>query len=202
MGWDQNAATQRGWISTIAQMRRRLLNALTALLLLLCVAVVALWVRSDRVTDGVAWGRATRTGTLDTISIWAAGSGGGRVALVRVSSLPLREAPDRVGLSYRREPSRPLDRPRPAPTLWSRLGFFMLEPPEQGVILPHWCLVLTTGALPAWRAIARGRAGKRAARGLCSACGYDLRATPGRCPECGTNVPEATGRVQSRPSQP
>ncbi|MDB5295570.1 MAG: hypothetical protein JWO31_1553 [Phycisphaerales bacterium] len=31
----------------------------------------------------------------------------------------------------------------------------------------------------------RARADRRAARGRCPACGYDLRASPGRCPECG-----------------
>ncbi|MDB5328933.1 MAG: hypothetical protein JWP03_84, partial [Phycisphaerales bacterium] len=34
--------------------------------------------------------------------------------------------------------------------------------------------------------IRRWRRQRRYTKGLCPACGYDLRATPGRCPECGT----------------
>jgi hypothetical protein len=57
-----------------------------------------------------------------------------------------------------------------------------------GVILPLWVPVLIAIlpiALPyrRWRQNAR-----RFSRGLCVACGYDLRASPRRCPECGLDV--------------
>jgi hypothetical protein len=52
--------------------------------------------------------------------------------------------------------------------------------------VPAWFIVALTSTPPL---IALGRIRRRrrqANRGLCPACGYDLRATPDRCPECGT----------------
>src|SRR6476660_2193830 len=60
--------------------------------------------------------------------------------------------------------------------------------------IPWWFLMLVCGALPAlWltRRARIARTHRRRMAGLCSRCGYDLRATPDRCPECGT-VPAAT----------
>jgi hypothetical protein len=57
-----------------------------------------------------------------------------------------------------------------------------------GVRLPYWALAAATGLLPAAYVVAtarRRRKRRRQGRGLCPACGYDLRATPDRCPECG-----------------
>jgi hypothetical protein len=60
-------------------------------------------------------------------------------------------------------------------------------PPGMGtreVFVPYWFLALLTAGGPAARWHHARRARSRSL-GLCSACGYDLRATPDRCPECG-----------------
>lgn len=60
----------------------------------------------------------------------------------------------------------------------------------------HWLVALLLLAMPAlW--LHRFRGARRArSRGLCRACGYDLRATPDRCPECGTISPLVNLEVQ------
>jgi hypothetical protein len=53
------------------------------------------------------------------------------------------------------------------------------------LFVPFWLVeaVLAATWVPAALRWARRR--RRARRGLCRMCGYDLRATPGHCPECG-----------------
>ena len=63
---------------------------------------------------------------------------------------------------------------------------------QAGVAL--WPLIPVSAVLPATWIVSRLRARRARALGLrlCTACGYDLRASPDRCPECGTAVVEAT----------
>jgi hypothetical protein len=71
-------------------------------------------------------------------------------------------------------------------------GFDSLQPvvpPFWFVRIPEWFIALLMAILPAqwcgswWISIRRAR--ERLKRGLCRACGYDMRATPQKCPECG-----------------
>jgi hypothetical protein len=170
---------------------RRLLNLLTALSLLLCVAVCVLWVRSYYVCDWVGRvyyspGLPSEDHHLYLRSIFGTAvlAGGGDPAenfsdtrWVRRRSdawdYPLGPAGPSVlqalGIGWDNE--RALDTGETSWEVQVRLAW------------PALLSALTTLLL-----IRHRRVAGRTREGLCPRCGYDLRATPRRCPECGTPV--------------
>jgi hypothetical protein len=194
-------------------MRRRLLNLLTALSLLLGVAVCVMWVRGQRSADWFHWTRTSehewRPETL------VAGSDGLYVSHQWFSfDAPgdARKYAARLGATsgFSHNASQPQENPYSG-SFWNRIGFGMMpgrlrtdtassDGPYRSVYsnthVPYWfVLVVLSAPLWLWLALARVRRVRaRPARlGQCPRCGYDLRATPGRCPECGT-VTLATSR--------
>jgi len=115
---------------------------------------------------------------------------------------------------FDRTPMPPAPWPATGYSVWERLGFGYVrdvrqsQPPpatrprvlheirpvgptthEQRIlVVPLWPFLLATaGPATGWLVARRRRRRRerRATLGLCTACGYDLRASSGRCPECG-----------------
>jgi hypothetical protein len=181
-------------------MTRRLLNLLTLLSLLLCVAVAALWVRSywrfDRLTR--CEGRRSDGDYVQTNVHVALGRGSLYLDRFRICS----EKPTLfvAGTVWNRfTDSESAGRSDYENLKWDsrwagfRLFRNSLTPAESGgldmsmdvtvVGIPLWALAVLTGVAPARWIYTRSRC--RHTISTCSQCGYDLRATPDRCPECG-----------------
>jgi hypothetical protein len=169
---------------------RILLNAITALSLILFVATVVLWVRSFWTVDFLLW----RSGGYASVSVSVCR---GSLDVMRAESISgafehVRVAPHAAAC------------PRWASAAglrWSAAGFAFyseadVSPLEGGpgrksvpfheLLVPMWAIVAAGALLPSGWTLGRARRRHRSRRGKCPVCGYDLRATPDRCPECGT----------------
>ena len=182
--------------------RRRLLNLLTGLSLLLCAALCVLWVRSYFVGEQIGWQRSVPAAGEFRATYVRSGAGG--LSVTFLSALPTDAAQiARMKSAVEREPLQRTVDPRPrypwvrTPARLRSLGFqttldhqAQASPfrPIRRFVVPYWFLAIAAAAPPAIRLASAAKRERRRRRiGLCPHCGYDLRATPDRCPECGAS---------------
>jgi hypothetical protein len=192
----------------VKRFRRFILNAATALSLLLCVGVAGLWVRSYWTADSLVRNQKWQTQTGDDLvsrwrdmNVWS--SRGRLMAASHVGYMPSQADPIPPHPSWKLSHQESFDSPA-TDTMWHRLGLLCVHEHyadmKYGVHydtytlgMPDWLTSLVLSLLPLLRLIRHLRGRSLVLSGHCPHCGYDLRATPGRCPECG-NVPAAAGR--------
>ena len=177
-------------------MRGRLFTILAAASAMLCVGVLALWVRSYWVADLLTdWYHRPHGDHF--INVWPIirSERGGVCFRVKTSHVA---GPPTAYPSPRRQAD--LARGYPAWSGFRRVAGFQwvsvtrLSDTDSSVTTPHaaWA-TLFAGPPLAWTWAARRRR-RRTLLGTCPFCGYDLRATPDRCPECGTAVASAPAK--------
>jgi hypothetical protein len=171
-------------------MKRRLLNLLTLLSLLLCIAAAAVWVRGLWAGDVISRRAMTDDGIYTVITEWTFETANGDVQLDHSwQKLPTKDA----GFAWPHGATWDRVVFDPVRTWWTRFAFgseFGGDPSNSvasyRVEFPFWLPVVVFGLGPA-RWLFRGL--RRRPPGRCPVCGYDLRATPDRCPECGKEAP-------------
>jgi hypothetical protein len=175
------------WVSMAGMKRagRIVLNGLTGLSLVICVAAAAFWVRSYWFSE--AWSVWHKDLTLDAGTLRG-------TFVFKWTRQP--DAGYATGLHSSYLAGSPVDPPRVlTPDQWRWHGFEfsrdaepLLSFTEVFVMMPPVAIVFLSGLLPLIRIFAHHFHRKNVA-GHCAACGYDLRATRDRCPECGTPAP-------------
>ena len=181
-------------------MKRRLLNLLTALSLLLCVAACVLWGRSYA-ADDVLWGDKATAVVPPAVDrrMFTAESGRGGLLLHTgriITADPRIFAGPPTGRWVMQMRCAPLTSVPPRQTRHQWLGFAfdrrhfkdaLTANSSVIAVIPYWFIALGAAVLPAvyLRRRSSARRRLRASRGQCLRCGYDLRASPDLCPECG-----------------
>jgi hypothetical protein len=188
-------------------MIRRLSTFASALSLLLCVAACVMWVRSYRRLDvGILLFGDTRFVRTEADGatgekVVSGGSGGlvefdsacgeAVASFVRYHSATRLELSCPASRAIRSEQATRHEVEPPEGQGFRALGLaawhqWVPEGTTQIVVVPYWMIVVVTLLLPLRAGVTGLRLRRRRRRGLCLACGYDLRGTTDRCPECGT----------------
>jgi hypothetical protein len=171
--------------------------------LLACALVAGLWVRSRRTVDWISVGdfRVFDRG----LCIWSA-DGSTAISLTCPSSDPMMTFRASFAFNAEQHKWRVERRTYSQFELIGIADLSASKVPNQNsfrptsiretLLLPYWFVCAATGMAaitPAGMTALRRR--RRRRRGLCLACGYDLRGTPsGACPECGTSRSPAGAR--------
>jgi hypothetical protein len=158
-------------------MRRRLLNLLTALSLLLCVPAIASWrpgftYRWSYLPDPYAF-----LGSAALLLAAAVAWFGFDLRRRRLVAAAVSYVPSAIGLGW-------------ITVMWAyNTGVGSWLPAIQLATGPAVSAILLGHEAQARVRAALDRRRRRDGADPCPRCGYDLRATPGRCPECGTIAP-------------
>jgi hypothetical protein len=184
----------------VSRFRRIIWNALTVLSAILCLATIALWIRSYKKADFIF--KVTKsdwthyTSALGRIELyWKTSNDSvfGPQKLVYAVHAPY---PLELDPTLDIAPYRPIDSAIEVRSYaqWNINGNGLLIKGNDFIrlrvlIVPHWVLVILFAFLPTLRIALAMRKRmiqrRRSSLGLCRLCGYDLRASCGRCPECG-----------------
>jgi hypothetical protein len=156
------------------------LRSVAALAAIVCVAAVALWIRSYVFADQVG-------AVSDSWGLIADSDSGGVSFTFSAEPNEVGRMQFQAGAGFIHFVKRPSDYAATFST-WGNFGFgYENDGRSRRLTIPYYALTLLPGVFALW--LSRRMLRKRSSASVCPSCGYDLRATPDRCPECGKEVP-------------